>query len=421
MNQAIETKKVVRISLFAIGALFLLLILMSTVFKISGAVIASGDVGVEGSVKEITHPTGGVVSEVLVQNGDEVEEGQVLVRLDTSVSDVSSSSADQSLQVMLARRARLEAERDGQNSYQAPEGVSDAAILGEEEKLFALRRQSLAESHAQMRERMTQIQQGALSIEAQIRSVTRQRELFEKERQGIQSLYDRGLVTLPRYTQTERTAVDLEAQEQGLRAQLAQSQAQLAEVRQQNSQLDQNFRSEAGNQLASLDAQLADARTQAASRSDQHQRNEIRAPYDGVVDKLAYTTIGSYLPASQLVLEIVPTSDRRIIEVQIAPQDIDQVAPGQEATLHFSAFSQQTTPTIPGEVEWVSAERSVDQGSGVSFYRAHVGVSEEDFARLEGLQVKVGMPVEAYIQTGSRTIMSYLLKPLTDQMERAFR
>lgn len=421
MKQQTNSKHVVRVSFFAIGSLFALLVLMSTLFRISGAVIAPGDVGVDGSIKQITHPTGGVISEVLVQNGDKVKKGQLLVRLDASVSDISSRSASHSLQVMLTRRARLEAERDGRASYKAPKGVSDTKIIEEEEKLFLLRKQSLFESHSQMRERMNQIKQGSLNIEAQIRSVKRQRELFEKERDGIQKLYDKGLVTLPRYTQTERSAVDLEAQEQGLMAQLAQSHAQLAEAQQQNSQLDQNFRSEAGSQMSSLDAQLVDAHTQAASRNDQHQRNEIRAPYDGVVDKLTYTTLGSYLPVGQLVLEIVPISNRKIVEVRISPQDIDQIALGQKATLHFSAFSQQTTPTLTGSVEWISAERSVAQSGGTAFYRAHIGVSKSEYARLKELQVKVGMPVEAYIQTKSRTIMSYLLKPLTDQMEKAFR
>ena len=415
-----DNTRTTRIALASIAVLIILLTLMSTVFRISGAVIASGSVAVEGDVKRVVHPTGGVLSEVLVANGDRVEAGDILLRLDASVSSIGSSASQDSLQAMLVRKARLEAERDGSKNFVPPRDVTDAETIAEQRKLFELRRQSLSDSHYQMRERMAQIEQGSLALQAQITSVDRQRELFEKERQGIQSLYDRGLVTLPRYTQTERTAVDLEAQAEGLRAQLAQSRAQMAETRQRDSQIDQDFRSEAGAELAVLDAQIAEMRTQFATRDDQNRRNEIVAPHEGVVDKLAYTTIGSYLPPGQVVLEVVPDRGRDMVEVKIAPQDIDQISIGQGATLHFTAFSQQTTPTVPGKVEWVSAERDVDQATGMQFYRARIAVETEDMARLEGLDLRAGMPVDAYIGTGERTIMSYLLKPLLDQMNRAF-
>lgn len=419
-----ETARIIRLSLYAIAALLAILVLMGTVIRISGAVIAQGDVAVESRIKQVTHPTGGVISDIRVRDGQRVKAGDLLMRLDTSVSDISSSAAGDSLQSMLARKARLEAERDGAAGYKVPEALKtgDRSGMGEKEQmLFDLRRRSQAESHAQMRERMRQSEQEAINIEAQIKSVDRQRVLVEPERVGIKSLYDKGLVTINRYNETERTAVDLEAQADGLRAKLAQARAQLAETRQRDAQIDKDTRTEAGNELASLNAQLGDIQGKAASTADQHRRSEIRAPYAGVVDKLAFATVGGFLPAGQVVLEIVPDTDRSIIEVKIAPQDIDQVRVGQKATLHFSAFSQQTTPTVPGKLEWVSAERATDQATGASYYRAHVGVTEADFKRLDGLDVKVGMPAEAYVETGSRTILSYLFKPLIDQIGRAFR
>lgn len=420
-----DTRRTIRISLISIGALFILLLLMGTVFRLTGAVIAQGDVSVESRIKEITHPNGGVISEILVKDGQRVKKGDLLIRLDTSVSDVSSAAAGSSLHSMMVRRSRLEAERDGSGRYETPKalpsGMQTTQMADKEKLLFDLRRRSMAESHAQMRERMSQSEQEAVSIQAQISSVERQRELIEKERKGIQELYAKGLVTITHYNQTERTAVDLEAQAQGLRARLAQARAQLAEVKQRDSQLDKDFRTEAGDELASLNAQMGDMQARAATTADQHRRSEIRAPYDGVVDKLAYATVGAFMPPSQVVLEIVPDADRNLVEVRIAPQDIDQIRIGQSATLHFSAFDQQTTPTVPGKVEWVSAERSKDQATGMTYYRAHVGVTDRDFRRLGAMEVKIGMPVEAYIETGSRTILSYLLKPLMDQAMRAFR
>lgn len=420
-----DTRRIIRVSLISIVTLVVILILMGTLFRISGAVIAQGDVAVESRIKEITHPNGGVIAQVLVKDGQRVKKGDLLIRLDTSVSDISSVAAGDSLHSMMTRRSRLESERDGDGSYESPKSLPnspDVAVMNEKERLlFDLRRRSLAESHAQMRERMSQSEQEAISIQAQIQSVDRQRDLIEKERKGIQLLYDKGLVTITRYTESERIAVDLQAQAEGLRAKLAQSRAQLAEVRQRDSQLDKDFRTEAGNELASLNAQMGDMQARAATTADQHRRSEIRAPYDGVIDKLAYATVGAFMPPSQVILEIVPDADRNLVEVRIQPQDIDQIRIGQSANLHFSAFNQQTTPTVSGRVEWVSAERARDQATGVTYYRAHIGVTDQNFRKLGGLEVKIGMPVEAYIETGSRTLLSYLLKPLTDQATRAFR
>lgn len=418
------TRKVIRISLISIAALFTILLLMGTVFRISGAVIAQGDVAVESRIKQISHPNGGVIAQVLVKDGQRVKKGDLLIRLDTSVSDISSVAAGDSLHSMMIRRSRLEAERDG-SGFGAPKSLPASPNVTEmsdkERLLFDLRRRSLAESHAQMRERVVQSEQEALNIQAQITSVERQRELIEKERKGIQKLYDKGLVTITHYNQTERTAVDLEAQAEGLKARLAQARAQLAEVRQRDSQLDKDFRTEAGNELASLNAQMGDMQARAATTADQHRRSEIHAPYDGVVDKLAYSTVGAFMPPSQVILEIVPDADRNLVEVRLAPQDIDQIRIGQSASLHFSAFNQQMTPTVPGKVEWISAERAVDQTTGATYYRAHVGVTDRDFRRLGSLEIKIGMPVEAYIETESRTILSYVLKPLMDQAARAFK
>ena len=409
-----DTRPVIRTSLIAVGILLILLVLMGTVFRLSGAVIAGGDVSVESRIKQITHPTGGVIAKVLVHDGQHVRKGDLLIRLDSSVSETTSSATGSSLESLLARRARLEAERDGIRPS------DERGASSRETMLFDLRRRSLEQSHAQMRERMSQAQQEAASVRSQIASVALQRQLVEKERKGVQDLYDKGLVTITRYTQSERVAVDLEAQADGLRAKLAQSLAQLAELRERDSQLDKDFRSEAGNELAALNVQMGDIQSRAATTADQNRRNEIRSPYDGIVDKLAYTTEGSFLPPGQLVMEIVPQTDRNVVEVRIAPQDIDQVRMGQLATLHFSAFSQQTTPTVTGSVEWISAERMADQ-NGVSYYRARIGVKGDDLKKLDGLPIRIGMPVEAYIETRSRTILSYLFKPLVDQSMRAFR
>jgi HlyD family secretion protein len=195
----------------------------------------------------------------------------------------------------------------------------------------------------------------------------------------------------------------------------------VTEIRQQMIQLDQDSRSQAGAELSEVVAKLADQQVRSVSTDDVFDKSVIRAPYDGVIDKLAFSTVGGVVPPAETILEIVPDSDQLTVEAKISPADRDQLRLGQDATLSFSAFNVQTTPQLDGKLVHISAETTVDERSGTSFYKVRVDVDEQQLKKLGALKLEPGMPVEAFIQTEDRSLLSFIIKPLSDQLGRAFR
>jgi HlyD family secretion protein len=206
-----------------------------------------------------------------------------------------------------------------------------------------------------------------------------------------------------------------------LNANIAQARGRITEIRQQAIQLDQDSRSQAGAQLGEVMKLQADQQVRAVGSDDEFTKSVIRAPYDGVVDKLAFTTIGGVIPPAQTIMEIVPDSDQLTVEAKISPADVDQIRIGQPAMLRFSAFNAQTTPEVEGSLVHVSAETTTDERSGMTYYTVRLDVDQQEMRRLGGLKLVPGMPVEAYIQTGERSLLSFITKPLRDQVNRAFR
>lgn len=349
------------------------------------------------------------------------------MRLDARVMGVSAAVSGEGLDQLLAMRARLEAERDGRPAPLFPaelirrQDPSARAAVTEESRLFRLRQQARVGQHAQLTERVRQLDQQIRGYQAQINASQRQSALIKPELEGVRDLWEKKLVTINKLNSLERTAVDLDASVASLQANIAQSRARVTEIRQQMIQLDQDARSEAGAQLSEVVAKLADQQVRSVSTDDAYTRAVIRAPYDGVVDKLAFSTIGGVVPPAETIMEIVPDSDRMTVEAQINPADVDQLRIGQDATLRFSAFNAQTTPELTGNLVHVSAEAQVDQRSGIPFYKVRLDVSERELRQLGGLKLVPGMPVEAFIQTGERSLLSYITKPLRDQFNRAFR
>lgn len=417
----------VRIGVIAVVALLLGVFGVAALIQITGAVIGYGEVSVESRVKKIAHPTGGVIAAVLVREGDRVAKGQPLMRLDTTVSGVSASTSGETLEQLLARRARLTAERDGAAAVVWPAELTGSRspsaqlALAEEGRLFAIRRMARINEQAQFAERVRQTQQQITSLEAQLSAARQQSALIEPERAGVKKLWDKGLVTLNKVNQLERTAVDLEGGAASLRAQIAQARAHIAEIRQSSLQLDQTARSTAGAELAQTTAELNEQQVRKVAAGDTYDRSIVRAPSAGVVDKLAYATIGGVVPPAQTILEIVPDEDRMVVEARVGTAEIDQLHVGQQAMLRFSAFNLQTTPEIEGKLTRIAPERTVDERSGQSFYTVRVEADEAQLRRLGGLKLVPGMPVEAFIQTGDRSLLSYVTKPLRDQLSRSFR
>jgi HlyD family type I secretion membrane fusion protein len=219
----------------------------------------------------------------------------------------------------------------------------------------------------------------------------------------------------------ERTAIELEGAAASYTSQVAQARARIAEIRQTSFQLEQDARAQAGLELTEVLTALNDQTVRSVAAQDTLDRSLLRAPHDGIVNKLAFTTIGGVVPPTQTILEVVPDQDALTVEARVNPIDIDQLRLDQPAILRFSAFSAQTTPEINGKVAHISAERFTDEMTGQQYYKVRVETTDAEMARLGDLKLVPGMPVEAFIQTGERSLLSYLTKPLRDQFSRAFR
>ncbi|MGD9812000.1 MAG: HlyD family type I secretion periplasmic adaptor subunit [Sphingobium sp.] len=426
-NPQIGLQRNFRLALIVIGALVLGVFALAAFTGTRGAVIGPGEVTVESRVKKIAHPSGGVIAEIFVREGSKVKTGQPLMRLDSTVSGTSASASGDTVEALYANAARLTAERDGADTITFPAELTanptpaKEAAMKSALHLFELRRQARANELAQINERVRQTQQEISSLEAQRRAAQRQADLIKPELDGLRSLRDRQLVTVNRLNQIERTAVDLQGAVASYGAQIAQARARIAEIRQSGFQLTQDARTQAGNELVDLSSRLNDQKIRVVTAKDAYDRSVVRAPYDGIVDKLAYSTVGGVVPPMETIMEIVPTNDRLTVEAKVSPYDIDQLSPGQPATLRFSAFNSRTTPEINASLAYISPERVTEERTGSSYYKVRVQVDEKEMKRLGGLKLVPGMPVEVFIQTSERTLLSYLTKPLRDQFSRAFR
>jgi HlyD family secretion protein len=396
--------------------------------KLSGALIAQGSVVVDQNVQKVQHPTGGIVGELRVRDGDHVKAGDVLVRLDETVMRANLAIVAKGLDQQLARKARLEAERDGAETIAFPSDLvarakdSDiAATLASEQKLFELRRTERSGQKAQLGQRVAQLEQEIGGIEAQQAAKAQEVDLIGRELAGVRDLYSKNLVQLSRLTQLEREMARLGGERAQLLAVAAQSRGKIAEIRLQIIQIDQNLSSEVAKELRETDGKIGEFVERKVTAEDQLRRVDIRAPQNGFVFQSAVHTIGGVITASDPIMYIVPDNDRLQVEAKVQPQDIAQVKVGQHAVLRFSAFNSRTTPEIDGEVTRVSADTSTDQRTGMSYYTIRVGLPPEELKKLGELKLLPGMPVEAFVQTGERTVISYLMKPLYDQFMRAFR
>jgi HlyD family secretion protein len=410
-----------------IAALVLGFFGLSAILQVGGAVVGSGEVAVESNVKTLIHPTGGILKALMVRDGDHVARGQLLMRLDQGVSSVGAESAALGLEQLLARRARLEAERDGASSILFPPDLTTktdtraSEAMARERQLFALRRRERDGSVALLKQRVQQYQEQIASFQAQIAAIESQMTLIEPELAGLRKLHDRQLVTINRLNEMERTAVQMKGSKAALESNIAEARAHISEANEQILNVDKQIRSDAGTQLAEVVGQLNDQQVRVATTNDTVDRSEIRAPQSGVVDKIAFPTIGSAVPAAQPLLQIVPDRDSMIVEARIRPQDVDQVRVGQGARVTFSGFNRQTTPDIPGKLIFVSPDLTADQRTGQSYYRIKVRLDADALARAPQIALKAGMPAEIFVETGNRSILSFLIKPLSDQLRYSMR
>ncbi len=398
--------------------------------ELTGAVIGQGVLVVDSSVKKVQHPTGGIVGELRVREGDKVLAGDILLRLDETQTLANATIVSKSFDELVARQARLEAERDNADQITFPklllertrDPASEAArAIAAERSLFDLRRQARGGQKAQLKERSAQLQEEIKGYLGQAEAKQREVDFIHKELEGVRTLWEKKLVPMNRLTALERDTARLEGERSQLSGMTAQAKGKIAEIELQIIQIDQDLRTEVGKDLIETRSKISELAERKTAAVDQLYRIDIRAPQSGRVHQLAVHTVGGVISPGEQIMLIVPDADALAVEVKIAPRDIDQVYVGQAASMRFAAFDQKTTPEIEGEVSLVSADLVQEQRTGMSYYTTRVLLNPEEVARLGNAKLLPGMPVDVFIKTPGRTALSYLIKPLRDQAERAFK
>jgi len=395
---------------------------------LTGAVVASGQFVVDGNVKKVQHSTGGIVGELRVREGDRVEAGDVVIRLDDTITRANLRLVTQQLDEFAARQARLIAERDRLAAIAlAPElearrGEAEVAkLIATEQSQFEARRAAREGRKAQLARRIAQLADEGAGLKAQQAARDRQAALIAEELDGVRDLYAKNLVTLSQKAALEREAAELDGEKGRLIASVAQAEGKIAEIRLQIIEIDDVLLEEVMKELSEIQAKAAELAERRIAAEDQLARVDLRAPSTGYVHQLAVHTVGGVITPAEPAMLIVPAKDLLQVEARVNPPDIDQIAPGQRAEVRIHAFNQRTTPQLAGTVARISADTSRDPQTGAVFYTIRVAVPAAELARLAPQTISAGMQAEVFVRTQDRTPLQYIAKPLHDQIARAFR
>jgi HlyD family secretion protein len=396
--------------------------------QLSGAVIAPGTVVVQSNVKKVQHPTGGIVGAINVKEGDTVEEGQVLIRLDDTLTKATLGIVRSQLNELTAREARLLAERDGAASIAFPDSLtariaerSVATAVAGEEKLFESRRNTRNGQKAQLRERVSQTQEEIRGLSAQLSGKESEIKFIGEELVGVTDLYKKNLIPIIRYMQLQRDQAKLEGERGHLIAEIARARVKISETELQILQIDQDFRTEVLKELREAQGRIAELQERVTAAEDQLRRVDIVAPQSGIVHQLSAHTVGGVIGNGETVMQIVPRADDLVVEAKVAPQDIDQLTLGARTVVRIMAGNQRTMPDIGGVLTRISADLTREQQTNLAYYVVRVALDPQEVSRLGDLKLVPGMPAETFIQTQERTPLEYLLKPFREQIARAFR
>ena len=398
--------------------------------KLVGAVIAPGTIVVESNVKKVQHPTGGVVGQIFVKEGSFVEEGQIVMRLDDTVTRSTLGVVRSQLDEFTARDARLTAERDGDGKVTFPQDLLDraaedkgvAAAIAGEQKLFDSRRSGREGQRSQLRERISQSKEEITGLTAQQAAKENEIKFIGEELTGVSQLYKQNLVSIQRFMALQRDQARLQGERGQLVADAARARAKISETELQILQLDQDFRTDVLKDMREAQGKIAELKERVTAAEDQLKRIDIRAPQTGIVHQLSVHTVGGVVANGEIIMQIVPVEDKLLVEAKVPPQDIDQVEHGAKATVRIMAGNQRTMSDIITEVTLVGADLIKEKEQpNQTYYLVRAPLPADQVARLDQLKLVPGMPAEMFIQTKERTALEYLLKPLREQLARTFR
>ena len=398
--------------------------------SLSAAVIAAGQVVVSSNVKQIQHPYGGVVNLIAVEDGDRVEAGDLLFSLDETITAAERAVVVNRLSELQARKMRLEAERAGgmfSSETAAGAGADPGEVdlspqsLAAEERVFKAREQARTGRKAQLTERVGQLEREIEGLDAQIAAKAEEVRLVEQELADMSTLIADRLIPASRITALKRETTRLKGEHGALIAQLARTEGQVSEIRLQSLQIDEDLQTEVTAELRDLESEMAELLERKIASDERLSHMSVFAPISGTVHESDVHTVGGVLRTAETVMQIVPSADTLTIEARIPPASIDQVQVGQAATVRLSAFNQRTTPELTGRVSRIAADASEDERTGMTYFTVRIALPETEIARLGGLELLPGMPVEAFIQTEARTALNYFTKPISDQLRHALR
>ena len=396
----------------------------SILASLETAAISQGRVTVDSKRKTVEHLEGGIVADILVEEGEDVSAGQILVALDDTHARASFSSIEGSYHAMAALRARLEAERGGLAEIRWPawllEEVRDEGVLAVQERIFETRRQSLDNHIAIYGQRIAQMREEVAGLEEEIEAQDQQIELLEEELEGLGGLIARGFERKSRYLALKRRKAEIAGERARSRARIARVEQSVGETRLRIAELGNAHLHDVVEDLRETELRISSLRERMSTARDVLSRTRVSAPVSGTVVNLRVFTRGGVVDPGEPLMDIVPAGDPLIIETRIAPTDIDVVYPDMPARVRLTAFSHLTTPPLYGKVLQVSADSLVDERTGAPFYEARVALDPEQ-PELGGLTLQPGMPAEVMIVTGKRTPLDYLLNPVVTSLGRALR
>jgi HlyD family type I secretion membrane fusion protein len=396
--------------------------------RVSGAVVAAGTVVVESDVKKIQHQEGGVVKDILVENGDLVGAGDLLVVLDDTLMQAELKAVTTQLDELYAKSTRLLAEHNDADeidfslsSTANSPMMATYSIRANQRDLFHARKKSFIGQKKQLKEQVSQLQQKILGVQAE--SKAKQDEMFfvNNELDDMKRLLDQKFVAKTKVTLLERDSIQLKGAYSVLLSEIAQDKEIISERHMQILQLEDDIRVEVLQQLQDTRMSVAELEKKKVIIEEQLKRLIIRSPYIGHIHNLSIHTIGGVVSPGEIIMSLVPKKDLLLVEAKVRPVDIEQLSPNQEARLRFPSFDQKKTPEIIAKLKTISADLVQDQVSGSTYYEVMFTIPLVELDKLGGKSLIPGMPVEVFAKTEERTVLSYLLKPIRDQMSYALR
>ncbi|MBM7044796.1 MULTISPECIES: HlyD family type I secretion periplasmic adaptor subunit [Rhizobium] len=402
--------------------------LWGAIAPLSSAVVASGHFEVEGNIKKVQHKAGGIVSEILVHEGQRVAEGQTVMRLDGTNARSDLQIIEHQLAELQMSAARLGAERDGAADFALPDyfvanaDPSTARVLfRREQSLLDARLKARQGQKQQLTERVTQLTNQIDGLTQQVEAKEHERQLLDTELHSLRSLLQRQLVLVSQVKVLERNTAQLDGEIGQLLASTSEIRAKIAETKLQTLNLDQIAVAEASKDLAETESKINELSEKQIEAKDALARLDIKSPLAGFVHELSVHTIGGVVSAGEVLMMVVPEKAELNVELRISPQEVDSIHVGDKAYVRISGLNRSTTPDLDAKVEMIGADLVQDTASRVSYYPVRVHLLPGEIRRLNDTQVVPGMPVEAFITTSQRTFFDYLWEPLSDRLRRAIR